>query len=677
MANKEKDRLMEELFGKSRNLDLFATKDVLNRSENELSRIINQNKKTLESLRNELPTSTIQDINEEVKRDFNVTDDVFDLAKLKKDLESDYGKKLETPENVVVGKASREVFETINKELNEIVVGQEQAVRELTIAFRRPYVTGSNPSKIRNSIILTGSNGSGRHLLVKGMATLLKQHGLIVSDEIITIDMQRYQSPSQENLFLQDLYVALNQRNAIIIIEKSEEGHPVFNRMLAELVVNGSLVLNKRYVFKQNQLQLASEGLTSEVIDTLNGNNKILVFISENSVSKMMDVYGKTFIDKVTDKVKTVILDQNALIKVTDKIISSFLSKCKAQLEVDVTVEDSLKDYVLGCFSPNDGVDSIVPIVDKIYDGLVDLALECEDFSHVLLKYDNAVKAIINDVSFEIDLYGDSKAEREAIQKELDEIVGLDSVKNYLTSLEDHIKVSQLRKLRGMKTAEISKHMVFTGNPGTGKTTIARLVSRMMKACGILAQGHLVEVTRADLVAKYVGQTAPQTMDVIKSAIGGVLFIDEAYSLYRGKDDSFGLEAIDTLVKAMEDYRDELIVILAGYSREMEVFLDANTGLKSRFANIIHFSDYTGEELVKISVSIAKSKDYRIDEAAIKPLEEYYTNIQARKDMTSGNGRLARNLVEEAILNQSKRVLENKDADIDLLMLEDFDLKEN
>ena len=677
MANKEKDRLMEELFGKSRNLDLFATKDVLNRSENELSRIINQNKKTLESLRNELPTSTIQDINEEVKRDFNVTDDVFDLAKLKKDLESDYGKKLETPENVVVGKASREVFETINKELNEIVVGQEQAVRELTIAFRRPYVTGSNPSKIRNSIILTGSNGSGRHLLVKGMATLLKQHGLIVSDEIITIDMQRYQSPSQENLFLQDLYVALNQRNAIIIIEKSEEGHPVFNRMLAELVVNGSLVLNKRYVFKQNQLQLASEGLTSEVIDTLNGNNKILVFISENSVSKMMDVYGKTFIDKVTDKVKTVILDQNALVKVTDKIISSFLNKCKAQLEVDVTVEDSLKDYVLGCFSPNDGVDSIVPIVDKIYDGLVDLALECEDFNHVLLKYDNAVKAIINDVSFEIDLYGDSKAEREAIQKELDDIVGLDSVKNYLTSLEDHIKVSQLRKLRGMKTAEISKHMVFTGNPGTGKTTIARLVSRMMKACGILAQGHLVEVTRADLVAKYVGQTAPQTMDVIKSAIGGVLFIDEAYSLYRGKDDSFGLEAIDTLVKAMEDYRDELIVILAGYSREMEVFLDANTGLKSRFANIIHFSDYTGEELVKISVSIAKSKDYRIDEAAIKPLEEYYTNIQARKDMTSGNGRLARNLVEEAILNQSKRVLENKDADIDLLMLEDFDLKEN
>ena len=145
-------------------------------------------------------------------------------------------------------------------------------------------------------------------------------------------------------------------------------------------------------------------------------------------------------------------------------------------------------------------------------------------------------------------------------------------MKEYLLSLENHIKVSQLRKQRGLKTAEISKHMIFTGNPGTGKTTIARIISRMMKVCGILKQGQLVEVTRADLVGKYVGHTAPLTMEVINSALGGVLFIDEAYSLYRGKDDSFGLEAIDTIVKAMEDHRDDLIVILAGYSKEMSEF---------------------------------------------------------------------------------------------------------
>jgi len=195
-----------------------------------------------------------------------------------------------------------------------------------------------------------------------------------------------------------------------------------------------------------------------------------------------------------------------------------------------------------------------------------------------------------------------------------------------------------------------------------------------MKASGILRQGQLVEVTRANLVGKYVGHTAPLTMDVIESALGGVLFIDEAYSLYRGRDDSFGLEAIDTLVKGMEDHRDDLIVILAGYDKEMQEFLTANTGLKSRFANIIHFEDYTGEELMLIACSIAKGKDYKIAEEAKQPLQNYFTLMQARKDVTSGNGRMARNLVEDAILRQSARLLNNPEDEIDVLKLEDFDL---
>lgn len=675
MKTKDREKMLEELFGKRSNLDIYDSKDVLKESSDELNRIINQNAKALNELTKSLSNDKIESINNEIKKDFNLDDDV-DLVKLKKDLEEDYHTKIDVPENIVVGKASREVFEKINQELNELVLGQQEACREMTIAFRRPYVTGANPVKIRNSILLTGSNGSGRHLLVKSMAKLLKNHGLIVSDEIISIDMSRYQSPSQETLFLQDIYVALIRQNSIIIVENMEEGHPLFNRMMADLVNDGELKLNKRYVFRQNQLQLASDGLTSEVIDSISGNNKTLVFISENSTNKMLDIFGKSFMDKVTDKVKTVLLDQKSLDRIIDNILNGFKLKCKTQLEIDIKIDETLKDFLLSVYSPNDGVDSIVPVVSKIYDELVDLSLKREDFSTLLLKYDKSAKAIINDEIVELDLVADSHAEREAVQKELDAVVGLDSVKEYLRSLEDHIRVSSIRKQRGLKTAEVSKHMIFTGNPGTGKTTIARLVSRMMKACGILKQGHLVEVTRADLVAKYVGQTAPQTMDVIKSAIGGVLFIDEAYALYRGKDDSFGLEAIDTLVKAMEDHRDDLIVILAGYSKEMETFLNANSGLKSRFANIIHFEDYTGEELVKISISIAKSKDYRIDESAYKPLELYYDKIQARNDMTSGNGRLARNLVEEAILNQSKRVLEDQTAEIDLLKVQDFDLKE-
>jgi SpoVK/Ycf46/Vps4 family AAA+-type ATPase len=225
-----------------------------------------------------------------------------------------------------------------------------------------------------------------------------------------------------------------------------------------------------------------------------------------------------------------------------------------------------------------------------------------------------------------------------------------------------------------MKTSDVSKHMIFTGNPGTGKTTIARLISRYMKAIGALSQGQLVEVTRADLVGRYVGHTAPLTMQVIKSALGGVLFIDEAYSLYRGKDDSFGLEAIDTLVKAMEDYRDDLIVILAGYSKEMSTFLESNSGLKSRFPNVINFPDYTGEELMKIALIIAKSKGYKIDDSLKEPLQEYFTKVQANNSKESGNGRLARNVVEDAILRQSERLIKDSKASIDELILEDFNL---
>ena len=218
--------------------------------------------------------------------------------------------------------------------------------------------------------------------------------------------------------------------------------------------------------------------------------------------------------------------------------------------------------------------------------------------------------------------------------------------------------------------------MIFTGNPGTGKTTIARIVSKYLKAIGVLSGGQLVEVSRADLVGRYVGHTAPLVNQVIKSALGGVLFIDEAYSLHRGGEDNFGLEAIDTLVKGIEDNRDDLVVILAGYSNEMEEFLESNSGLKSRFPNIIDFPDYTGEELLSIAELTAKQKGYELDEGCKQPLLDYFNQIQATRAMDAGNGRLVRNKLEEAILNQSKRLVAMPDASLTLLTEMDFDLND-
>ena len=659
-VHEEKEKMMNELFSKKRSFSNVYNDSVniLNDTESELNRILAQNQKDIE----------------EMTKTFNYSDE--DLKRLKADIEKDFNITIETPETVVLGKASKEVFDNIYKDLSEMIIGQDEACKTFATAFRRPYVIGSDPSKIRNSIILYGSNGTGRHQMVTSMGQLLKKYGLSVSHEVYVLDMSRYQSSSQEVLFLQDIYVALTGKNPIVLIENFEEASPIFNRMLSELVMEGNCVLNKRYTLKNNQLVEATNTLSGDIIDRLNGNDKVLVFISEKNPTKLMDVFGKSFIEKIVDKVKTEKLDDESLAKIIEQLVESLVNRCKAQLEIELDVDHSINEYLRSIYEPNDGIDSLSPTVKKIYNEMVDVALKYDDIAKASIRHDETIKLTFNDVTLDLDVIDDSRAEREEIQKELDEIVGLDDVKNYLLSLENLLKINQIRKQKGLKTNEISKHMIFTGNPGTGKTTIARLVSRMMKACGILKQGQLVEVTRADLVGKYVGHTAPLTMSVIQSALGGVLFIDEAYSLYRGKDDSFGLEAIDTLVKAMEDHRDDLIVILAGYTKEMKEFLEANSGLKSRFANIIEFSDYTGEELMLIAKSIAKGKDYVIAEDALRPLQDYFTIIQAQNDPNSGNGRLARNLVEDAILNQSKRLLENPDAQMNLLERVDFNLGE-
>ena len=650
--------MMNELFSKRRSFSNIYNDsvDILKDTESELNRILIENQKELDKM----------------TKDFNYSDE--DLKRLKADIEKDFNISIETPETVVLGKASKEIFDNIYNDLILTIIGQNEACKAFTTAFRRPYVVGSDPQKIRNSIILYGSNGTGRHQMVDTMGNLLKKYGLSVSNEVYYLDMSRYQSSSQEILFLQDLYVALTGKNPIVLIENFEEASPIFNRMLTELVLEGTCVLSKRYTLKNNQLVEATNTLSGDVIDHLNGNDKVLVFVSEKNPTKLMDIFGKSFVDKIVDKVKTDKLNEEALVIIIEQLVDSLILRCLNQLEIKLIVDPSINEYLRSIYEPNDGIDSISPCVKKIYNEMVDIALKNDNVDTVKIWHDETIKASFNDTIIDLNVVDDSRAEREEIQKELDEVVGLEDVKNYLLSLENLLKINQIRKQKGLKTNEISKHMIFTGNPGTGKTTIARLVSRMMKACGILQQGQLVEVTRADLVGKYVGHTAPLTMSVSQSALGGVLFIDEAYSLYRGKDDSFGLEAIDTLVKAMEDHRDDLIVILAGYTKEMKEFLEANSGLRSRFANIIEFNDYTGEELMLIAKSIAKSKDYVIAEDALKPLQDYFTIIQNQNDPNSGNGRLARNLVEDAILNQSKRLLENPDAQMNVLERQDFRL---
>ena len=263
--------------------------------------------------------------------------------------------------------------------------------------------------------------------------------------------------------------------------------------------------------------------------------------------------------------------------------------------------------------------------------------------------------------------------------EELNELIGLTTVKHDVEELVGLAKVMKMRQEKGMKSVPVSLHLVFSGNPGTGKTTVARILAKLYKEIGILREGQLIETDRSGLVAGYVGQTAIKTQKKIEEAMGGVLFIDEAYTLNQ-KDENFGQEAIDTILKAMEDHRDEFIVIVAGYTELMKAFVESNPGLKSRFNKFFEFPDYTVDELQQIFDLQCSKYQYKMTEDAEKAVREEIIKLEAAKGENFANAREVRNLFEKIITNQAARVanLENVDEEtLTLITTEDLeDLEE-
>ena len=574
-------------------------------------------------------------------------------------------------------------FEGLAAEVKQTVLGQDAFVDSVVRAMRRPFVLGTEAPAARNVILLTGGAGTGRHFALEETARCMAARGLLQSGRIATLDLALYPNSGAEKLFLQDLYAALHAPGEILAFEHYESCYPGFLKTLSDLAVKGSAPLSSRYlVNKEGILVDAGTALAPGAVSRIDPCGKYLIFYSHKGREALADKFGAALVSALGDVCETASYTREDLAALAAQQLNALAQKIRTRLGLTLSAGADVRDYVAAQCTTQKGAAGLSACTDRIFRALSEYCLRTDETltgTVTLTAGPEGVLFRLNDGAdqplFDL-LPAAYTGALDAIRAEINELVGLAPVKEYVFGLADNLQVQQRRAAAGLKTASLSMHMIFTGNPGTGKTTIARLVARYLKAIGALKGGQLVEVTRADLVGRYTGHTAPLTNSVIESALGGVLFIDEAYSLYRGEQDSFGLEAIDTLVKGMEDHRDELVVILAGYTREMETFLTANSGLASRFPNRIEFPDYTAVELLQITQVLAKNKGYTLAEACTEPLLSYYARWQAADARTAGNGRLARNTLEKAIFHQSRRLVAEPAAALDLILPSDLELKE-
>ena len=575
------------------------------------------------------------------------------------------------------------LFREAREAAGDTVIGQDAFLNSLFTAFKRPGITGTPEGRPAAVVVISGREGTGRHSALSVTASSLAQGGALKNGKIARVDLALYPNAEDGRLLTQDLFSALQSGDDVVLFENFERCHKSLLPMLAALCETGTLKLTTRYALQKGMLIDVGTALVPNAVSELRAAGQYFVFITDRDEAAFADAFGAPFLSAVTDFCRTEDFTPESLRKIGRLAMEALAARAAERLQFTVSFGDDAADYLAAQFSRKDGVESIDRLAERCFRLLSEEKLRrgVGALSGAVRVQDGALAFVFPDFTVTV---GEEKqtvnqAAVEAVKAEMDRIVGLREVKDYVLSLEQNYVIQRLRESRGMKADVPAMHMIFTGNPCTGKTTIARLVSRYLKAMGVLTGGQLVEVTRADLVGKYVGHTAPLTQQVIRSAIGGVLFIDEAYALYRGADDSFGLEAIDTIVKGMEDNRQNLIVILAGYSREMEEFLTANSGLKSRFPNIIEFPDYTAEELLRITRITVENKGYVLDAACDAPLTAYFAARQAADARTAGNGRMARNLVEDAILNQSRRLTAGDvsaltQQNLETLLPEDFDL---
>ncbi|MEC2075952.1 AAA family ATPase [Metabacillus fastidiosus] len=577
------------------------------------------------------------------------------------------------------------VFSHIESQLNKEVIGQQEYLSNLCLSFMRPLI--SSNSLYKSAFFITGRHGQGIELSIKLIGTYMHKEKLIKSKNIVFIDLLSYAGTEEEEfLFLSDLYKALYGNSTIIVFRNIEKCPTFIISKLTQLLEGGKVKLNGRYGYENGDLYRVHGRLLENSFDEIKANGQYFLFVSTQPYEKIRSIFPQQALKHIKDQLSVPDLSRPALLEIASRHLIRMKDRIANELSLNICLSEGLASVVVDSADLSKGVHGIIDFIEQdMYSSIAELCLQNK--VSLLESYEffyQSEKLAISNGTQKINLTSAKVEEEnvEEVKKEFENIIGLSSVKKLINDIEGLLELQRLRIVRGAKGTRPSLNLIFSGNPGTGKTTVARLLSKYLKAIGFLSSGHLVEVDRGKLVAQYVGQTAPRTQAQIDAAKGGVLFIDEAYSLAQGDSDDFGKEAISTIVKGMEDNRDDVVVILAGYEEEMEEFLKINPGLRSRFNHHVVFEDYSPEELYRIANVIAHLEGYKIEDECKRGLIEFFTRRQIPGKNDTGNGRLARNVVEEAITKQSQRLLsmdnynEFEDDVLNTLTADDFSLNE-
>lgn len=587
-------------------------------------------------------------------------------------------------EQLTVFEKNRRVFERLQKDLAYKIIGLNDFINELSNVVQKSLLNEQQLYPYKEIILLSSKPSQGIKTTITEFFNQVHKYNLLEGDGVAVIDLAQYSSDGANvlSIFLLDVYHAFNSSSHVTLFKNIDQCPQDLRLQMNQLVTEGRIRLDGRYSYQNGSLHKVEGMLVSGSFDAIEATNQYIIFHTYEELEDGLNIFTSTSQSKITTQLVVGSLTQDESVQLFKKFFDKYIKLLQNNFGVDITVELYSFQQVAYSKFVKEGAIGLQSFVYQIFEETNDYFVQNADQIHAqweIMFYMQNICIKNEDELVKLFTLQEEGKSLKKIEKEIEELIGLEEVKQSLKELKLYLQNRTRRAERGADSDLISLHMLFKGNPGTGKTKVARMLAEYLKAVGYLSEGHLIEVDRSGLVSEYIGQTAIKTMGKIEAAMGGVLFIDEAYALARGGENDFGKEAIDTLVKAMDDYRGEFVVIFAGYPAEMDDLLDMNPGLQSRISHRFFFKDYTSEQMVKIAELVAKSQGYVIDKRVIQLLPEHFEGFQIQGKTDSGNGRLARRVIEDAIRKQSVRTIHDdnlSEEELNLLLLEDFGLEE-